>query len=365
MFTLPCSTRPGSRRAPLRSRRFLLSSTLQAFSALALLCSPLLTTRAHAQTTLDQTFTYTGGLQFFVVPADVSSVFVRLWGAAGAGFVATPSHYAGGGAFVSGSLSVTPGSTLTLLVGGGGSVSTTGNNGGFGGGGNTGGFGVLGGGGGGRSGILLGATELVDAGGGGGVGTSGFFEAGTNGGAGGVVTGYAGAGTSAGVQVGGAGGTQTAGGAGGTGNSGTGGNGGPLVGGIGTPGGGGGGGGYFGGGGGSDYSYSIPDVGIQSYPGGGGGGSSYTSGSLFTLTLGEDGSGGIPGGTSDPFYLADVGVGSKGFSTGNSYFTRGGNGEIVLSYATSAVPEPGSVALLVGIAVTGAGFLARRKTRSR
>ncbi len=39
----------------------------------------------------------------------------------------------------------------------------------------------------------------------------------------------------------------------------------------------------------------------------------------------------------------------------------GGNGEIVLLYVAPAVPEPGSLALLAGVGVVGAGCLTRRR----
>ena len=109
---------------------------------------------AHAQT-VTQAFSFTGANQSFPVPSNVSSLTVKLWGAGGG--------WAGGsGAFVTGLLTVTPGSTLTFIVGGGGSENGPG---GFGGGGNAPpGFG----GGGGRSAIRLGSTELVTAAGGGG-----------------------------------------------------------------------------------------------------------------------------------------------------------------------------------------------------
>ena len=320
---------------------------LAAFGAVALLG---LASAANAQNVV-QTFTYTGADQTFTVPANVTSINVYLWGAGGYG-PGSFSGLGGGGAFVSGSLAVTPGSVFTLLVGGAGGISS----GGFGGGGS----GV--GGGGGRSALQQsGASgDLVDAGGGGGSG-GGLSGVGGAGGAGGVTQGRSGQNVFGLVDSGGKGGTQSAGGAGGLGNFDFGGNGrfngspgGQYTGGKGgsdgsanRPFGGGGGGGYYGGGGGG-FGYE----GIQREYGGGGGGSSYL-GPLTNITD-ADGSGFTPGGANNPYYLAGVGVG------GTNNGSKGGNGEIVFVYP-SAVPEPGSVALLVGMATGGAGVLRRRR----
>lgn len=270
-------------------------AALARFGIALLALTPL---SAYAKTT--SIFSFTGGNQSFVVPADVTSLTVKLWGAGGG---------AGGGsaAFVTGLLSVTPGNTLTLIVGGGGAASITG---GFGGGGNgDSGFG----GGGGRSAIRLNSTELVTAGGGGGH---------TQGGAGGLLTGGSGVGVAAG-----SGGTQSAGGSGSFPGS-------QFQGGNSTAGnpGGGGGGGYYGGGGGA-----------FGYPGGGG--SSFLdnltasgasqAGRQGQSTLGTT----APGGASDPDYAAGIGRGA-------SISTAGGNGRIVLIYTTVAAPEPGTLILL-------------------
>ena len=90
-------------------RTFSLSAALSVVGGLALLARP-----AQAQTI--QTFTYTGSNQTFVVPTNVSSLTVYLWGAGGG----SGGGLGGGGAFVSGTLSVTPAQPLTLLVGEGG-----------------------------------------------------------------------------------------------------------------------------------------------------------------------------------------------------------------------------------------------------
>jgi hypothetical protein len=65
-------------------------------------------------------FTFTGSNQYFVVPTGVSSVTVKMWGAGGeAGYYDGCDDGAGGAAgYVSGTLSVTPGETLTIRVGG-------------------------------------------------------------------------------------------------------------------------------------------------------------------------------------------------------------------------------------------------------
>ena len=225
-------------------------------------------------TTSGKTFiSYTGGNQTYIVPAGVTNLQVKLWGAKGSG--------GGGGGFAGGFLAVTPGQTLTIRVGG---LN------GFGGGGAGGvdqaGDGYDGFRGGGGSYIIINGTQnLAVAGGGGGGGYSGGSGGpggGTTGGSGGVYDG--------------SGGTQSAGGAGGSGGglSGSQTRGGSGASFHGNPCGGGGGGGYFcGGGGGGDNN---------SYGGGGGGGSSYIAQLVNGYTIA--GSGSSTGNTGDPDYVA-------------------------------------------------------------
>ena len=63
------------------------------------------------------TFRHTNGMQYFTAPANVATVWVQAWGAGGTG-----GRYSsgGGGAYVTGYLSLAPGTTLTIVVGGGG-----------------------------------------------------------------------------------------------------------------------------------------------------------------------------------------------------------------------------------------------------
>ena len=169
------------------------------------------------------TFNYTGTEQQWVVPSGVTSVSVQLIGAGGGGgrVGLTPPANGGGGGYVAGDLAVTPGQTLTLIVGQGGKRQTKAEvdalttdamrrNASFGGGGtgrtttntNDMAFGS----GGGRSAIRdgLGTEDLATAGAGGG---GGFV---TGGGAGGGLEGVVADGA---VNSGrGGGGTQTAGG---------------------------------------------------------------------------------------------------------------------------------------------------------
>ena len=114
-------------------------------------------------------FNYTGAYQTYTVPSGVSSVSVYMWGAGG-GRVQF-AQLAGGGAYVTGILPVTPGETLRLIVGAGGHRGVTGDqNGGNGvaGGSSPGGYG------GGRTAIqrlVSGSyTDIVVAGAGGGGG---------------------------------------------------------------------------------------------------------------------------------------------------------------------------------------------------
>jgi hypothetical protein len=223
-------------------------------------------------------FTYSGGSSNYVVPAGVTSVTVILNGAGG-GYSDTSSGGAGG--YVSGTLAVTPGQTLVVIVGQAGvyyGTSLT-----YGGGGKGNGAGASGGG---RSAIQLSGNDIVTAGGGGGATYNG---SGGTGGSGGYTSGTAGTGDGAG----GAPGTTTAGGTGtGGGSSGTqyqGGNASTSA------SSGGGGGGYYGGAGGGNSQSS------------GGGGSSYYSGSLtnVTTTTGGGASSGNNGSVTI-FYNNDV-----------------------------------------------------------
>jgi hypothetical protein len=59
-------------------------------------------------------FTYTGSDQSYTVPVGTNSIVVTMWGAGGGG--AYNSNVGGPGAFVSGTLSVTPGDTLKVIV---------------------------------------------------------------------------------------------------------------------------------------------------------------------------------------------------------------------------------------------------------
>ncbi|MFN7677190.1 MAG: glycine-rich protein [Cyanobacteriota bacterium] len=238
------------------------------------------------------TYSYTGSNQTFVVPAGVTWIFVKLWGAGGgAGKAGGWSFGAdgGGGGHTRGLFPVTPGDTLLLVVGRGGTtVNGTAQS--YGGGGANGGTGDdrYGGQGGGYCGIFINnslssATALAIAGGGGGGGSSRAW-CGNVGGAGGGLVGQRGASPYDGKHgAAGAGGTQAAGGAGGSPFTRNGSNGGALQGGAGAnPNyGGSGGGGYFGGGGGA---YSEANT-----MGGGGGGSGFVapSGTLTGTYVGN------------------------------------------------------------------------------
>ncbi len=67
------------------------------------------------------TFNYTGAIETWTVPAGVSSVIVHLVGAGGGGGKSGTSAYGGGGGYVVGTMSVTPGQQLDIIVGQGGS----------------------------------------------------------------------------------------------------------------------------------------------------------------------------------------------------------------------------------------------------
>lgn len=257
---------------------------------------------------------YTGEVQTVVVPTAVRSVEIKAWGAGGGGAVGA---LGGGGGFSrSAILAVTPGQTLSIVVGQGGRYGVV--SAAFGGGGirRPGGPAGCGGtyfdppisgGGGGYSGVFLGAVvrtnALVVAGGGGGGGGFG----GTGGAGGGAIGGVSNISSGAG-----GGGTQTAGGAAGIGVS-SGMAGAALLGGNSDCAGqgGGGGGGYFGGGGSGAINGGDP---------GGGGGSGYAPGGSTVA-----GAGSAPAMSADVDYV--TGVGNGGLAD-----THGGNGYVVITF---------------------------------
>ena len=308
-------------------------------------------------------FSYTGADQNYTVPVGTTSVTVTMWGAGGGG----NNNLGGPGAFVSGTLSVTPGETLRVIVGQGGPLNTVSVYGGGGpsstnqnedagsGGGRSAlqrilsttiiGSNVSGGGSSviyptsGAHGLLLKQPIVIT-----GLSPNGFngtymvatipsvnsftvsnTTIGSGSGTGTIVAeivNIAGGGGSAwynsavggyggltnggpGLQSGGGGGTQTAGGAGiAVSLAGS-----ILLGGQGITNSGadtpGGGGGYFGGGGGSSWGGN-----------GGGGGSSYLS-NITIISSGETTSGRLAPGSSNSFYVSGVGNGGSNGSGGN------------------------------------------------
>ena len=255
-----------------------------------------------------QAFAYTGANQTFAVPATTTSITVYMWSAGGAGGY---SGVGGAGAYLQGVLSVTPSSSLTVIVGQGGTVNGTSA---FGGGGvgSVGGW-TGGGGGGGYSGIFNSSTPLAIVGAGGG---AAFYSA--VGGCGDSVTGTGIRGTTNGSTQSGYGGTQSAGGAGGTGGLANGSAGIYLRGGAGDPSwSSGGGGGYYGGGGGATDN---------SIGGSGAGGSSYSSLLTSIVASNSPNTGMNAPNTSSTYYASGVAVGGSG------YEVVGGNGRVVLVY---------------------------------
>jgi hypothetical protein len=196
-------------------------------------------------------FNYTGATQSWVVPSNTTLINVRAMGGNGANYSVTGGSLGGGGARVSGNITVTPGQTIYIYVGGHGNNNGSG-------GWNGGGSGFRGGGGASDvrvGGTTVGARVLVAGGGGGAALHTGLPT--RDGGDGSGPTGQSGEGSGSG-----GGGTQTAGGAAG----GAGASAGTIsVGGTGATDGGGGGAGRWSGGGGSN-NYS------------GGGGASYIGG---------------------------------------------------------------------------------------
>jgi len=284
-------------------------------------------------------FSYSGEDQTFTVPDGVTSLSVKIWGAGGGG--APPggaSNTGGAGGYTSGTLTVTPGEVLTLIVGQGG-INHEGHpldrNYRYGGGasGGTGtGHGEKAGSGGGRSAIRRGSEELATAGGGGG---GGWNEDGGNAGGadglplqGSVSSTHAEGGSTnnSGIGPGGVGGSPgvhgTESGVAGVqyygGYS-------EAINGGGNTEAGGGGGGFYGGGGGGNNT-------------GGGGGSGYFGGLDSGSTEGSAQGTTYPPNTSDSDYPdgANPSVGSGGVGTGGSGSDPlGGNGLIVIQWSGS------------------------------
>jgi hypothetical protein len=299
----------------------------------------------------------TAGTSSYVVPAGVTSITVKAWGAGGGGGAGSASTGVGGGGggggYTTATITVTPGETLNVDVGTAGTVAPSNSKGGNGGG---------------YSALRRSATFLLQAGGGGGGGGTSSTSNGGAGGAGGGASGVAGSnGAGTGFASGGGQGTNAAGGGGGAagtsgvvgssgaanlggdaGGSGTtcstsiagnrGGAGGTGAGGKGgtagtCSGGGGGGGGRFGGGGGGSTA-----TGAARGAGGGGGGSDLVTGTGTTETAG---SGTTPGNSGDSVRNGAGQGGTGGVSAAAS--TSGSNGLVFITYGSGATVT-GSVA---------------------
>lgn len=269
------------------------------------------------------TFSYTGADQTFTAPANVYAVVAYIWGAGGGG----SGQPGGAGAFAQVIVPVTPGQTYTIIVGQGGTQSSSATYGG-------GGFGYIGNAwaGGGRSAIRYSSADIVTLGAGGGSGQD-------SGSTGGVANwsplvnngnGYDATAAQHASLVSGKGGTQTAGGAGGAPDGGLGsayqgGAGGLNYGGTGgnspAPTGGGGSGYYGGGGGGGGASGPYNCT-------GGGGGSSLLN-NVIPITGGNSPNAQAQApGTASIYYSGTIATGGTSGA--------GGNGKVVLTYATAS-----------------------------
>lgn len=262
-----------------------------------------------------------------VVPAGVSTMSVKTWGAGGGGSYAGGNSSGGAGGYANGVISVSPGELLLITVGGGGERGqvSSGGAGGFGGGGKGSSKGstgyYFGAGGGGFTGIFRSnMTPIIIAGAGGGAqGDVGAQGAGAGGGLIGV---------NSGEIAGGRGGTQIAGGAGGTtcgfvGASLMGGDA-DVISSYGYGGGGGGGSGYFGGGGGcsGELGYTKSSS--------GGGGSSYFAAGVAPINT-SSGAGIWPSAEFDPDRTSGGSPGNTGFG-GLNNTEDGGPGRIFISW---------------------------------
>ena len=255
------------------------------------------------------TFSYTGALQTFTVPACATSITIDAYGAQGGTAVGETGtlNYAGGlGARVRGTFSVAAGQQITVLVGGRGASATPPPN------------ASCGAGGGGGSFVVRSGAALVVAGGGGGAFHCNYYG-GANGGDGQITTnGQAGVPSTGGMGVSPAchpGGTN-----------------------------GGGGRSYFGGGGGgftgagtADYT-GTGTTGGGAYPGAGGniGGGFGGGGGRFDYCCGGSGGGGGysggSGGTSDGCAGGGGGSINNGSNQINTAAARSGDGVVIITY---------------------------------
>lgn len=253
--------------------------------------------------TLLQAFTATGSVQTYTIPAATSRIKIYAWGSGGGNGNAN----GGGGGFVSGSMPVTPGQVLYIVVGlpsdgypsiprgaGGGRMTK-----------------YYGAGGGGFSGVFLSSSPaqgncicIAGAGGSGNITSAGGPA--LTGGPGGYPNGFAGSSDAASGRTGGGGATQTSGGVGG-GSDGTvffGGDGTSTASDQGSTGGwGSGGGGWYGGGGSARNSTNA----------GGGGGSGFIGGLFPPIQTGNgsypatSGATASAGGESSPYWQTPYG----------------------------------------------------------
>jgi hypothetical protein len=358
--------RSGSVRAGRPSPRHLLRRATAVLAALAIPLSAAIAPSPEARADVTAgctptdgytncvvvTYANPGANQTVRIPAGVTAVDVRMWGAGGGGAHTTPYPGApggGSGAFVAGIVPTSGGVTWNVTVGWGGYAASNlqpfGNGGP--GGSATGGT-PHGSAGGGTTALWTGAAfasaPLLVAGAGGG-GAAGSPGAGGGGGAAGDVGGSGAGGSTANPTGGGASGGTGAVAPGCTTQAGDGSAYAGGAGGSGTEGGGGGGGGWFGGGGGQCQSGGSPQNGS------GAGGSSYIAPEVLSprTEAGQPGAAAganaAPGGTGDPVYgyAGNVGIGGMTVGIGQA----GGAGMVVLQWTMPApiitAPASGTV----------------------
>ena len=310
----------------------------------------------HAQTQ-SQDFT-TAATSTWVVPYGVNQITIKVWGGgggSGGGGGNAVGGAGGGGGFVQDTISVTPGESLTVVVGSAGGAGQ--HDGSFADG--------SGGGGGGHSAFKRNGTYLLIAGGGGGGGSGSEANEGGGAGSGGGthtsqgVDGVNGSGT--GFGNGGSGGTSLAAGLGGTGGSGTdGGDAGNNAGGYGGDGTGGALAGGAGGAIGSGGKGGLGAVEDQAGGGGGGGGRFGGGGGEESAGGGAGGGGGGSGlcndGTCDD-QAAGNGVTEGGASIGGHNSARGAGGAAVGKQTSGADGEVGQVLISWGDPIEISGKL--------